>query len=416
MRRVLMVCYYFPPLGGIGSLRALKFATYLPEFGWEPTVLSPRDGAYYRDPSLVFPERKVVRTGSLEISRVGKRALRLEGDDTHAAPVGGVLGRVRELVRRWIYRPDAQIGWYPLALRGGRRAAREQRFDVVFSTSFPITAHLIARKLSAEFGVPWVAEFRDLWTDLARYDSARRRRRDEATERSVLEAATEVVSVSQDWSELLLSRGARRVSVVTNGFDPEDFPAAADPARPTATYVGTYYPDRQDLVTGLRALGSLVRTGLLPRLTVRFVGSLRPGVRELLEAVGLSASFECTGQIPHREALRHMRESTLLLLAGPSMAASQAPALRGNIAGKVFEYLGSDRPILYVGDKDADIARLLTPFAGVAFVRPGDTRGAEEAIVSLLAAGSPVGRTGVNQYTRRSLTQRLAQCLERASV
>ncbi len=197
MRRVLMVNYYFPPLGGIGSLRALKFATYLPEFGWEPTVLAPRDGAYYRDPSLAFPEERVVRTRSLELSRLGKRALAAGGTDTEPALVGPFLGRAREMVRRWIYRPDAQVGWYPFAVFAGRRTLRARRFDAIVSSSFPITAHLVARRLHRSAGLPWVAEFRDPWTDLLDTRDPRRRR-DKPLERALVAEADVVVVPSPD--------------------------------------------------------------------------------------------------------------------------------------------------------------------------------------------------------------------------
>src|SRR5262249_54985538 len=116
MRRVLMISYYFPPLGGIGSVRAVKFARYLPEFGWDPVVITRRNGAYYRDPTLEFDERKIVRTPSLEISRTAKRMIGSALGDTRPAEIGRIMKRVRRFAARWVYRPDPQVGWYPFAL------------------------------------------------------------------------------------------------------------------------------------------------------------------------------------------------------------------------------------------------------------------------------------------------------------
>jgi len=410
MRRLLMISYYFPPLGGIGSVRALKFAQYLPEFGWDPVVVTPRKGAYYSDPSLTFDETKVVRTASLELSRAGKRMFGRGGDDSRAAGGGPVLRRLRSFAHRWIYRPDGQIGWYPFALRAARRVLRERRCDAILSSSFPITAHLVARRLHQESGIPWVAEFRDLWTDLARYDSRRRQRLDEAMERSVLADATEVVCVSDAWASLLSKRGKRRVTVITNGFDPADFCGTPASSRPLATYVGTYYPDRQDLRTAIDALGELNRCGALPGLRIRFVGEFPASLRASLVAAGLADSAECTGFVAHREALAHMQESTVLLLAGPVSRAFPQSKVRGHIAAKVFEYLGSGRPILYVGEADCDVETLVGRFPGVACVRPGDALGAREAILSLIQRGS-VERQGMEAYDRRSLARRLAQIL-----
>ena len=410
-----MICYYFPPLGGIGSVRALKFAQYLPEFGWDPTVIAPWNGAYYRDPTLEFDEKKVIRTASLEISRAGKRMMGSGRDDTRPAEVGPVLEHVRGVVRRWIYRPDPQIGWYPFAVRSARRVLQDGKFDAIFSSSFPITAHVVARRVHQEFGIPWVAEFRDLWTDLSRYDSQRRQRLDEATERELLAAATDVVTVSEGYAKLLLDRGARRVSVITNGFDPVDFRGTPRSSRSLATYVGTYYPDRQDLRPVLQALGELIQFGLLSRLGIRFVGEFPEALRETLVQAGLSNSVECTGFVPHREALGYIEDSTLLLLAGPASGAFPGSKVSGNIASKVFEYLGSRRPILYIGEADSDVERIIRGFPGVACVRPGDAKGTRKAILSLIGQGPTVDRGPLDLYTRRSLTGHLAGVLDGAS-
>jgi glycosyltransferase involved in cell wall biosynthesis len=415
MRRVLMICYYFPPLGGIGSVRALKFAQYLPEFGWDPTVIAPRNGAYYRDPTLQFDEEKVIRTASLEISRVGKQMMGSRRHDTRPAEIGPVLEHVRSFVRRWIYRPDPQIGWYPFAVRSVRRALQDGKFDAILSSSLPITSHVVACRVHQEFGVPWVAEFRDLWTDLSRYDSRRRQRLDEATERELLGTATDVVTVSEGYAKLLLERGARRVSVITNGFDPVDFRGTPKSGRPLATYVGTYYPDRQDLRTALQALGDLIQSGLLSGLGIRFVGDFPESLRETLVQAGLSNSVECTGFVPHREALGYIEDSTLLLLAGPVSGAFPGSKVRGNIASKVFEYLGSRRPILYVGEADSEVESIIRRFPGVACVRPGDAKGTREAILSLIGQGPTADRGPLDLYTRRSLTGRLAGILDGVS-
>jgi glycosyltransferase involved in cell wall biosynthesis len=402
-----MVCYYFPPLGGIGSLRALKFASYLPEFGWLPTVLAPRNGAYYLDETLSFPERQVVRTASLELSRAGKRTLGLGGHDTASASVGGVTRAARDLVRRWIYRPDAQIGWYPFALAAGRKVLRRERYDLVFSSSFPITAHLVARRLARDFSLPWVAEFRDPWTDRATYDSEARRRIDRRTEDGLLREAHAVVTVSPSWAERL-RRGARRVEVISNGFDPSDYTDGAAVPGTVATYLGTYYPDRQDLGTAMRALGQLRRLGLSD-LRVRFVGPPPPPVlQQVIEEAGLLPCLEVTGLVSHAEALRALSSSNLLLLAGPAAAGDAADIERGTIAAKVFEYLGARRPILYVGDLDADIVRLLRPLGGVVFARPGDVETARRGVGELLASGRTPDTGQSPAFTRRALTRQLA--------
>ena len=131
-----MSAYYFPPLGGIGSVRAQSFARLLPKMGWDVTVLTPRAPAYYRDQTLDVEGVTVVRTGSLELSRIGKRLTGSGGGDTRAARPRGVRALAQRLARKYLYRPDAQVGWYPFAVQAGSRLLRDGTFDVIHSSSF----------------------------------------------------------------------------------------------------------------------------------------------------------------------------------------------------------------------------------------------------------------------------------------
>jgi hypothetical protein len=415
MPRVLMISYYFPPLGGMGSVRSAKFAAYLPRFGWEAVVVAPLKGASYEDRSLHVPEARVYRTRNLQPGRLFQGARRVESAPPGKSGDKVRLQRIRSFVHRWLYRPDGQIGWYPFAIAAARQAMRDGRCDIIFSSSFPITAHLVARRLHHETGVPWVAEFRDLWTDWGAF-GPRRQRLDEAMERSILKEATEVVTVSPAFAETLLGRGASRVAVVTNGFDPADFSElrSTEHDETVITYLGTYYPDHQDLVTAVRAMGSLAREGALPRLRLRFVGRMPSGLREAIVENGLGDAVEDTGFVSHEESIRHICGSTLLLHAGTTSVG--ANAIRGHIPGKTFEYLGTGRPILFVGHSDGDAAKLLSVFSSVKIVGPGDVEGARAAVLSLLGQGTPTRPSLLLPYTSHSITRDLATVFERARL
>jgi len=401
-----MIAYYFPPLGGIGSLRTAKFASYLPDFGWEPTVVAPRNGSYYRDPSLDSGEATVVRTGSLELSRLGKRAMGFDARDTQPAAAEGGRRFLRDLARRWLYFPDAQIGWFPFALYAARRALRDATHSVVFSSSFPITAHLVARRISCSLGLPWVAEFRDPWTE--RLDlPAPRRRHALSLELSLIRAASVVVAPSEGWARLYADKGARRVAVITNGFDSSDHPPLSPPTRFVITHVGSQYPNRQDLSAVWPALARLRRAGELPGLAVRFVGSIAPAVLAAVRGAGLGNALEVTGFLSHKEALAAMSRSTLLLLAGPRQV---DPTETGCIAGKVFEYLATGLPILYVGDPRMEVARMLAGQAGCHVIPAGDVDGVERVLRRAPHQGT-VARD-LAAYGRKALTARLAHIFD----
>lgn len=410
MKRVLMISYYFPPLGGIGSVRALRFATHLVEFGWEPVVIAPRKGAFHDDPSLSVPVTRVYRTRNFEPNRLVKQVLRM---DT-GRPANGKPGleAIRKILRRWVYRPDGQIGWYPFAVRAGHRLIHDDGgVDAVFSSSFPITAHLVARQLHRKHGIPWVAEFRDLWTDVGR-ESKTLQRSDEAIERSILTEANEIATVSPSWAQVLGSRAGRSVTVVTNAFEQCESAGLTVEGETVVTYLGTYYAGPQDLNTALRALGSLVHTGVIRGLRLRFIGDFPAALDRAIAGARLNKFVECTGLVPHRDALQYLRSSDILLLAGPVSAQTQV--LSGRIPGKAFEYLGTRRPIVLVSDPSSDVANLLRPFPLVRIVTPGDVEGGRDAFLSLVHSNAEANPALLERFSSRSVTSRLAEMLERA--
>lgn len=410
-RRVLMVHYYYPPLGGIGSVRAVKFARHLPRWGWSPTVLAPRCGFYHEDPSLDDASIDVQRTFSLELSRGVRRGLAgRDGHDLRPFRPRGVAALLQRLARRWVYRPDGQVGWYPFALQVGRRLLRERRFDAVFSSSFPITAHLIARRLSVDHNLPWVADYRDPWTDVAVYDSRWRRVLDRRLEAWLLSEAQAVITVSAGFARLLEARGAARVEVIPNGFDPEDYPSP-QPPEDVIAYLGTYYPSLQDLDTALQALGRLAESGALGATRLRFVGEYGPELLSSLERFGLAGRSERTGFLPHRTALGQIARARVLLLAGLREQARDDP-LAGWVPGKVFEYLGTCRPILYVGNEDGEVADLLRREAGTSIVASGQVTNAATALTRLLHSSEEARGRDLSRFTRQQRAAELAQVLD----
>lgn len=402
MRRVLIVAYYFPPLGGIGSLRVTGFATHLPEFGWEPVVLAPRQGAYQRDPELSFPEEQVVRSGSLELSRAGKRMLRTGGDDVRPAQVSGVRAGLRGAARAIVYHPDPQVGWYVPAVLAGRRELRRKPADAILSSSFPITAHLVARRLQRATGLPWVADFRDPWSEMRPAGIARRRAG--RLERKLARAASAVTMTSPSWAERHAELWDRPVQVMPNGHELDAAPAPP-PDELVVSYLGSYYPETQDLSAAWAAIRRLADDGLAVR-RIRFIGTLHPALRAQLADVGLASLVEETGFVSHEHAIGHLRRSSVLLLAGPRDAGG---ILRGQVAGKLTEYLASGLPIVYVGDLDCDAAALLRSQPGCHVHATDDVDGIARALAQ---CPGRLHARDMDCLSRRALTGRLAKLLD----
>src|SRR4051794_23150904 len=405
MRRVLIVAYYFPPLGGIGSLRVSGFASHLPEYGWEPTVLAPRDGAYYRDAQIMFPESQVIRTPSIELSRTGKRVLQAGGGDVIAADVGGGRAAVRRVAPTALYFHHPQVGGYAPAWAAAGRALRGRSFDAVFSSSFPITAHLVARRLHRWLGIPWIAEFRDPWSAmLAR--QGRSPARAARLERALARESSRVVMTSPSWAELHARRWGREVDVIPNGHSGSSRSTAAANGDFSLGYLGSYNPATQRLDAVWEAVRIVNEGGGARVDRLRFVGDLHPDLRRRLREHGLEPIVDATGFLPHTEAVRTLAASSLVLAPGPYRADGVG---RGHVAAKLAECLATDLPILYVGDLDCDAADLLRGYPGCHLVAGDDVEGAAAA---LHAARGRRFERDVGALSRHRLTERVAELLD----
>ena len=405
-RRVLVLAYYFPPVGGAGVQRTLKFVKHLASLGWDATVVSTRSRAYgARDASLVHeipPSTRVVRTGALPLARYLSYAL-------HRL-------RLRRL-RAFVLWPDGGLGWMPFALVAALRAARRDRPDVLFSTSSPYGAHLVALVVRRLTGLPWVADFRDEWSANPHLASQPRllARLSERAERAITRGASRIVVAAGYFRLADVDVDDPRRLEIVNGVDEADLPAADADPRPTdrfvVAHVGTLY-DLRDPTPALRALSALAARGAIDgsRVDVRLVGNV--WLPHFEPPDGLRV--EVTGYVEHRRAVAEMHAATVLLLYVPAI--DLAPS------GKFFEYLASGRPVLCLARADNLASRLVREWDAGAAADPGDAAAVEGAILTLWrrweANGLPdredVRARVLERYSRRVGAARLAEVLEEA--
>jgi len=428
-RTLLMISYYYPPLGGIGAQRSLKLARYLPRFGWRAIVVTPSVGSYALDPSL-DEIGEVIRTRSWELprllrsvaGRLGPGAVPGAAAEPADSPqIEGHRG-LRKLVRTWLYIPDPCVGWLPFARRAAFAAAA--RADAVFSTSSPATAHLAARAVARRRSLPWIADYRDLWTDAHYpfYDSPLRLAIDRRLEGRVLADAQAVTTVSRPWRDTL-ARGQRdpeRFRVIPNGFDPDDFAALSPPRRrPGAPspehpfvllYAGLFYGRRQDPDPLFRALARLFEAGRLARdrVRVRIYGAADPYVVDRVDRLGLGDVVQNLGFRPHAETLAAQREADALWLI-----VRDDPRSLGHVPGKLFEYIGAGRPILAQASERGEVARIVADSEAGVVVAPDDSPGLDAALLRLyrdeIAPASPEARL---DHSRERVAGRFAELLD----
>ncbi len=379
MKRVLIITYYWPPNGGAGVYRWLKLTKYLPQHGWQPVVYTPEDPELVADdPALlkdVLPGTEVVKRPITEPFSLYKRFTgRAQTDRVQTAFLSESAKRGwKEDLALWVrsnfFVPDARVWWVRPSVRFLKEYLRQHPVDAVITTGPPHSMHLIGRALKRALGVQWIADFRDPWTDIDYYGQLSLTgwadRRHHRMERSVLQEADRVITVSWRWADDLAALGGRPVDVITNGFDPADVPAVADakvdvPAVAeddafSLVHIGSMSATRDS--PGLwKALARICAAdpAFAARFKLRFVGPVDHSIIASVEAAGLGAHVERVGRVSHTEAMAHMQRARVLLLP-----INDTPNSLGILPGKVFEYLSVGRPILAVGPSSGDIARVL---------------------------------------------------------
>ncbi len=359
-RRFLMVAYFFPPMGDGGVFRSLKLARYLPEHGWRPRVLCGRPEDYWvRDDTLLdeLPaDLEVNRVGGLTGQGLLRRLRSGRGGGEGGKPAtasrrsSGLFQGLRRLGDALLL-PDSYAGWIPAALKAGRRMIREGDVELIYSSSPPDSSHMVARRLAAESGLPWVADFRDPWFNLhlKAPPTFLHRAWHASREARVLREA-QVVAVTEGWRRHYAEHAARPPRLIRNGFDPADFaelapsPAtgASDDERIEILHTGKLSLTRsaRPLFAGLAALLSQ-RPELASRLRVRFIGPRESDNEAAAVEMGVNEVVRFEDSVPHAESVARQAAADLLLLIK-----HDDPRYRDLVPGKFYEYVAAGRPIL----------------------------------------------------------------------
>ncbi|MCB0764593.1 MAG: glycosyltransferase [Flavobacteriales bacterium] len=371
MKRVLIITYYWPPNGGAGVYRWLKFSRYLPQYGWQPVIYTPSNPELVaEDAGLlkeVSPELDVIRRPIREPFALYKRFTGRRQEErvqTAFLNEAGKRGWKEDLslwIRSNLFIPDARIWWVRPSIAFLETYLRDHPVDAIVTTGPPHSMHLIGMGLKRVIGVPWVADFRDPWTEIDYYGqltlTARADAKHHRLERQVLRTADKVVTVSWTWADRLAAIGGRPVEVITNGFDPADVPTP--PVAVDETYslvhVGSMSATRD--CPGLwRQLAEIrdAEPSFAQRFKLRFVGPVDASIIESATNAGLGAHIERVGRVDHARAMREMQRARVLLLP-----INDTPNSEGILPGKLFEYLSIGRPILAVGPARGDVGRVL---------------------------------------------------------
>jgi glycosyltransferase involved in cell wall biosynthesis len=423
--KVLIISYYFPPMGMGGVQRAAKFAKYLPAFGWKPFVLTVKEVEYLaKDPSLLEdlpPEVRVIRTESfdpLRISFILKSFYKKRRQKDKSIKRSTV--KKSKLSSRLFF-PDSKIGWLPFALLSGLKIIRKEGIDLIFTTSPPPSLHLVGYFLKLLTGKPWIADFRDPWIGFhyEDYPTPFHLWLKNRLVGLITQNAKAVVSINEKISQRLFSLYPfiKNIETIPNGYDDSDFnlPPTGKTDSFVIAYLGTFSPDHnpESFLLGLRSLLDEKRT-LKEKIKLKHIGlCMGIDLDGMIKKYDLSGVVERKGYLPHKEALAQLQDASILLLTtSPSLEAEMIST------SKLFEYIPLKKPVLAIVPPSGAAAEVVSSLNLGKVVSPADLVGIEKELLSFfldwekgkLSPG--LDEVRIKMFSREFLTSRLASLFD----
>lgn len=428
-KEVLIITYYWPPAGGPGVQRMLKFARYLKEFGWNPVILTTSNGTFpSRDETLLHdvPEGIPVYTSrTIEPFTLYNKLKGVKSKEMSTGLIGlqhpSRLQRFSNYIRANYFIPDARKGWNITALKKAHKIINNHRIKAIITTGPPHSTHLIGRKLKSTYGLPWIADFRDPWTSVfynhyfPRTNSTKAK--DLKLESAVLKEADAVTVISNGLKREYISR-AKETVVLYNGFDKNDLKPRVNQKSEKFTlhYIGSFKPN-QNVPALWEAIAELKKEGNINEhnFEVRLTGKLDPGVNNELKTSAISPLIKTEGYVPHHMATQKMQQSALLLFIIPQEKDNHLI-----ITGKLFEYMASLTPLLPIGPTGGDAAKIIRSSGRGEMADYEDKETLKRYISYYIAYWKEHDQVPyhhafddkLQQYSRKQLTQSLATLLD----
>lgn len=419
MKKVLIITYYWPPAGGPGVQRVLKFAKYLPEFGWQPVILTVENGEYPAiDESLLdeIPEGiKVYKTKSFEPFNLYKGLSGQKGNlPTHILSKSENESFVQKLskwLRANVFIPDARVGWIPSIVKEGKKIIDIEKPDIIFSSSPPHSLQIGAMKLAKRSGLKWVADFRDPWRNAFWQSDINRSNfsdeKDKRLEREVISNTNAATSVSKSIISDFSKLNSNRFFVLPNGYDENDFQniEKKQSNKFRINYTGTL-GKLQQIDNFLSALNSLEKD-LLGKIEINFYGSIHESIRQNIYEARLTKVIKINPGVSHKEAIKIMVNSEILLLVIPNINNNN-----GIVTGKLFEYLAANNYVLGIGPIDGDAANILIETnCGYIFDYKDDLQDIIRLRITSWQKNEKLNfsKKAVNEYSRKKTTKKLSE-------
>jgi glycosyltransferase involved in cell wall biosynthesis len=428
MKKVLIITYYWPPSGGGGVMRWLKMSKFLPELGWQPIIYTPENP----DPSVI--DESLIREIHPDIIELktpiwepygfyrrltGKKSgTKFKAGYISEASEGNWKSRLSVFIRGNLLIPDPRKFWIKPSVKYLSKYLKENPVDLIISTGPPHSMHLIALGLKKKFDVPWIADFRDPWTDIDFYHKLKLTRladkRHKILEKRVLLTADHVVTVSPGCAADLERIAHRKIEVIYNGFDPTDynFVKTGQDKTFTISHFGAFNKDRNPALLWI-ALNELseLNTDFRKLLRIQLIGQTDESIINDINKNNLSENLVLQEHLPHQQGLEELSKSQVLLLP-----LNDAPNVKGILPGKMYEYMALRRPILALGPTDADYAGILRETNAGVPLNFDDVEGIKETLQNyfqLFQANKLEVKSGAyEKYSRKNLAAKFVGLIQ----
>ena len=423
MKRVLIITYYWPPSAGSGVQRWLKFSKYLPEYGWQPVIFTPENPDFsLQDESLeqeVDKHTEVLKFPIWEPYQLFRTLKKQKPKDTASIleyKDPGLLDQLAVWLRGNLLIPDPRLFWIKPSVKFLEEIWEQNNFKAIITTGPPHSMHLLGRNLKRKTGIPWLADFRDPWSTWEFLDTLKlsgfARKRHQNLEASVFAEADSLVTISPTFQKEMKRIGAQDIQVLLNGFDPSDIPEFLTKSPENSSVLEIVYSGVIDAIRNPLPFLNVLKTvfgDTTGKVRLTFVGRVNENVKRLLRDDNwLRAHVVLAGYVSHKEVFSYYQKANLLLLI-----LTNTKNAKGNIPGKLFEYMATDRQILALGDPKGDSASIIkTSEAGKVFSHTDETGMAQFIKNFQNIETSKKSDTNLQQFSRKNITEQLAHLLD----
>ena len=423
MKNLLFISYFFSPLGGPGVQRSVKFCKYLPEYGWNPIVLTVKDISYIAyDDTLKsdVSSLKIHRTGSCDIMRMLHKIEKYKFSGSDQSIYTKTPSQKKQFFRN-IFPIDSKIGWIPFAIHEGKKICRTHSIDAIYCSIGPFSSAVVGYKLSNIFHIPLILDYRDLFRGKPdeSYFSSWHERFAYKWEKKVLDRASAVIintyRAKKRIKTLFPDIEKQKFSVIYNGYDEEDYKNSIlnQSQDIVFTYTGGFYGERTPKYF-LQALAELENTRQLPdNVKFQFVGNLSEHINRLFLNTEILKHIILTPQVSHMKSIRCLLESTYLMLF---IAKRDSEIV---VPAKLFEYLAARKPILAMIPKHGEAAHIIEKYSAGLMCEPDDVQKIKDNIIEMIKYKQlgiikdifPIMENDYSHFERRNLTKNLVDVL-----